>query len=660
MNKIGSHTLVLLFTWLTLVPAAQGQRTNNRWFFGNHGGINFNTVPATRLQNKLTEATEPPYFTSTICDKNGNLLFMTDGTELWNKNQKPVPRTGARWPWFLYDKKLPLFCPAPGNDSIVYLFSTGTGTSPLNNHLVVMTLNTNGDNGNGSIVYPSPLTATNYYQDLSANAAFLLAGTAHCNQRDTWITTVSDNVFKSFLVSPAGISNVPVTSPLPPGTSTNAGFSNIKFSVSGEQALLPMVSEGKILLMDFNNSTGIFSNATFITMPSPEILLDAEFSPSGKKLYAASYIREMEGPEATGVELHNVFQYDLQAADQAAIEASRYQVNQFPDRGGCPRSCFTINRTLQLGPDGRIYVSMRVLSATDLDKTMNVITEPDGAREQCFYLRRGIDIGEVYGFVNISQIRSSSFSLRENAVLVKKKTCLGLPTSFSLIYNGIDSVRWDFGDATSGAANLSTDVAPSHTYSSTGIYAVTAVIYKNCITDTAMVNVSVDPDPIVKIPALLKDTMLCVGANWTIDASIRGAETYQWENGLIYPTRVIEEEGTYSLKAYNACSSDNKNFTVTFKECPCDVFVPSAFTPNNDGKNDRFAVATECTATDFNFAVFNRYGNKVFATRTAGAGWNGKMGVYDAPADVYVWVLQYRDPNNRTPVTKKGTVTLIR
>jgi gliding motility-associated-like protein len=538
----------------------------------------------------------------------------------------------------------------------------GKGTSPNSNKLVSLTINVAANFKTGAIVYPPPPVGENYYTVHASNALKLLAGTAHCNQKDTWITTIANGSLQSFLVTPAGISAAPVISPI--GASiqmSNSDFTNIRFSANGEKFVIPDIAQNRMLVYDFNNLTGVFSNEQILRLPAGQNLTDMELSVDGTKLYYSSYVVETDGPDVTGVLLYDIYQLDLEAGNATAIENSKFLMNSYPDRGGCTRNnCYDLNRTLTAAPDGKIYVSMRDVGGLELDKKMNVIEFPNKLKIDASYRRNYIDMGLKYRFINVSYIRSGSFSSKENGIQVKKKLCFGLPSEFSLLFTKIDSVKWEFGDPASGTANYSTDFTPQHTYPAVGLYTVKAIIYKNCLTDTATSIISIDPDPIVHIPAFIKDTIACTGNTLFLDAANPAATSYEWSDGLIYSYREIDKPGDFMVKAYNACSNDQRSFTVTFHECPCDIFTPSAFTPNNDGLNDDFKPLTKCYAKDFQFKVFNRYGNIVFTSSELNKGWNGKYKSIPAPAGVYVWMLQYINPNSKQLMRKQGTVTLIR
>jgi hypothetical protein len=171
--------------------------------FGNHAGINFNTIPPTAIDSTSVTNEDPypiphflnNYYTASICDSNGNLLFYTDGVKVWDKRNSIIERYLGRWPWSLYT--IPLVCPYPGNDSLYYLFGVSKGSYA--NRLQYLTINMKGNGGFGEIVYPMPSTLNNYFKVLLTNASVLLAGTTHCNGKDAWIVSYSGDSFIVFL-----------------------------------------------------------------------------------------------------------------------------------------------------------------------------------------------------------------------------------------------------------------------------------------------------------------------------------------------------------------------------------------------------------------------------------------------------------------------------
>lgn len=90
-----------------------------------------------------------------------------------------------------------------------------------------------------------------------------------------------------------------------------------------------------------------------------------------------------------------------------------------------------------------------------------------------------------------------------------------------------------------------------------------------------------------------------------------------------------------------------------------DIYVPTGFSPNNDGKNDKFTPFPVGMKSYTYFRVFNRWGQLVFSTTKLNDGWDGRFGGTEQPGGVYVWMIEGLTKDNRV-ITKKGTVMLIR
>jgi gliding motility-associated-like protein len=118
--------------------------------------------------------------------------------------------------------------------------------------------------------------------------------------------------------------------------------------------------------------------------------------------------------------------------------------------------------------------------------------------------------------------------------------------------------------------------------------------------------------------------------------------------------------GTITDTTYNYCTkTDSVYLEVVEVECgPPYIFVPNAFTPNNDGENDELFVRGR-NITKMYFAVFNRWGQKVFETNDINIGWNGYFNGMKADPGVFDYYLEYEcEPNKQQFL--KGNVTLIR
>ncbi len=90
-----------------------------------------------------------------------------------------------------------------------------------------------------------------------------------------------------------------------------------------------------------------------------------------------------------------------------------------------------------------------------------------------------------------------------------------------------------------------------------------------------------------------------------------------------------------------------------------DIYMPTAFSPNNDGRNDRFVPIPVGIKSLNYFRVYNRWGQLLFSTNRLHDGWDGKIGGIKQGSGVYVWMIEAITNNDRV-ITKKGTVSIIR
>ncbi|MEO8771176.1 MAG: gliding motility-associated C-terminal domain-containing protein [Ferruginibacter sp.] len=88
-------------------------------------------------------------------------------------------------------------------------------------------------------------------------------------------------------------------------------------------------------------------------------------------------------------------------------------------------------------------------------------------------------------------------------------------------------------------------------------------------------------------------------------------------------------------------------------------YVPSAFTPNGDTRNDVFKPKLPGGCSLEYFTVYNRWGQKIFSTSVPGVGWDGKLKGMDQSPGTYVWLCRYRFGNGAA-INEKGSFIIIR
>jgi gliding motility-associated-like protein len=101
--------------------------------------------------------------------------------------------------------------------------------------------------------------------------------------------------------------------------------------------------------------------------------------------------------------------------------------------------------------------------------------------------------------------------------------------------------------------------------------------------------------------------------------------------------------------------------TVTVKifKTGADIFMPSAFTPNSDGRNDVIRPVMAGIAQLVFFRVYNRWGQLVFSTSEVHKGWDGMIGGAKQSSQNFVYMVQAVDYTGKT-IVKRGSFVLIR
>lgn len=245
-----------------------------------------------------------------------------------------------------------------------------------------------------------------------------------------------------------------------------------------------------------------------------------------------------------------------------------------------------------------------------------------------------------------------------------ENVCLGTATPFHGI-NATPSVpirqwHWEMGNDTTLLQQN-----PVYQYADTGYYP--ARLYA----------VSVDgcQSPVADVPVTVTAVYAQAGAD-TIVANGQPLQLQsQWgDDRLQYnwspatglnnpyipnPVAVLHKDQTYrlTLTSPEGCR-DEDIIHVKVYEGP-EFYVPNAFTPNNDGRNDVFhVIAAGVPKLDF-FCIWNRWGQEVYRSADLPGGWDGSWQGKPAPSGTYVWMVQGVDYTGRR-FSRKGTVTLIR
>lgn len=178
-----------------------------------------------------------------------------------------------------------------------------------------------------------------------------------------------------------------------------------------------------------------------------------------------------------------------------------------------------------------------------------------------------------------------------------------------------------------------------------------------------VVTVTVIPSPNVK--AQKSNDIDCAVTTSQLNAS--GAQVYLWtpEEGLDNPSTPSPVASIDSTTTYIVQGSDENGCfafdTITVKVTATGhnrFVVPSAFSPNGDGRNDCFGIKRWGDVKVEEFSIYNRWGGRLFTTRNPSDCWDGTFNGTPQPAGGYVYVIKAWSFCGE--ITRKGIVTLVR
>ena len=189
-----------------------------------------------------------------------------------------------------------------------------------------------------------------------------------------------------------------------------------------------------------------------------------------------------------------------------------------------------------------------------------------------------------------------------------------------------------------------------------GTYAVTTTSRDGCkASDTVHITTTL-PSPGNFLPA---DTLLCRYSKIDL-RPVKEFKSYSWNNNVMAKTTTVSTTGLYWLEVTdsNGCKGRD-TILVNPKDCLNGFFIPSAFTPNNDGKNDEFKPMLFGNAVRYDLTIYNRWGQLIFQSTELLKGWNGQLNGKLADTGGYIWICKYQI-EGESPKIEKGTVMLIR
>ncbi len=680
---------LLLFT-----VSGFGQPETSVWYFGEHAGIDFRSGAAVPITGSITTSEG----TAVACDQNGQLLFYTDGITVFNRHHR-IMANGTALKGHTSSMQSALIIPAVGDPSRYYLFTAPAQEKPGGVYYNIV--NMNGDDGNGAVEEKNVLLF-----DLATEK---ITAAKHCNGKDIWVLTrpYNTSAYYAYLVTDEGVNTNPVVSYGSDISGRKSYCGILKLSPDGSR-LVSVNDIVSIELSDFDNSTGIISNTFDLSNQQLGIGFGAEFSTDSRLLYISRPIGESTF----------VMQFDITLGSAAAINASAEIIAQSNTKGEAwgalqmgPDGYLYVTTTDYYG--GGFWI--------DQKHKLSFIQLPSVKGKGCRFKYRSFELnnnprGGFPNFMqsyfdkgfsahNICQTLTVNFKYKRPANTVAVEWEFGDPASGGNNYSFVDEPQHvysapgnysvmlirtnkcgvrdtvfqlvpvydfipDLGNDTvlCEGSNMILSAGPpgvkyywqdepdSHQQyfvTRQGKYSV-ETIAGTCIQHDTIDIIYNQSSPVLLGP----DIKLCAGDKWEYTINPEPGMQYKWENSSTDLSRSISVPGKYYLTTSGICGDFTD--TVQLIKGICDVWLPNAFTPNGDGRNDIYRVAGADNSKSFQMEIFNRWGNRVFVSDSNEKGWNGLQNGREAPAGSYICMIKFIHAETGESKILKGTFILIR
>jgi gliding motility-associated-like protein len=273
--------------------------------------------------------------------------------------------------------------------------------------------------------------------------------------------------------------------------------------------------------------------------------------------------------------------------------------------------------------------------------------------------------------INFVNVPYPSASIRPDSSTI----CYGRSATLTATINTGTSYNWSNASTLSHTGSGAVTTLPQVINATASPVGTTSYIFS--VTNAGCPNTFKDTFVVMVKPRIIvfagNDTSIVANQPLQLEATVNdpAANNFTWSPGtglsssIVYnPVATLGAEMgdyiTYVVRATNTegCYGEDDIRVTIFKTGP-DIFVPSGFTPNNDGLNDKiYPICVGITKLEY-FRVFNRWGQLVFQTSRIGEGWDGRVRGQIQDTNNYVYMVQGTDYSGRV-IFKKGNIMLIR
>ena len=708
--------LPVLLSFLLLLLQCEGQQYNT-WYFGGTAGISFNAggpaLPYT-LTDGINTASEG---NASISDASGKILFYTNGETVYNRTHQ-VMLNGNNLLGHQSAVQSSLIIPMPNNDSIYYIFTADAIENNFANGYRYSIVNIKHDAGKGEVVTKNVLLNSSCTERLTAVRhangidVWIVGNERSSNTFKAWLLTCNG------LQTTPTVSNSGTVLNLHPAQ--NLGM--MKVSPDGKQLCQThfpdfdgLFPENFFQLFDFNTASGLLSNPKTITV-SNTYYHSLEFSPDSRLLYVTKVfdtIMDQFEPKLASAALITASRinllavsgiYGIQTGPDEKIYLNSYRstlsVITYPNIKG--PGCTVEKDKINLGNANGILGLPSAINDGPTDPYNNfdftIIDSCNGVVQFTGFTNMGGALqwqwdfgdGNTSTLQNPQHTFTTSKQIYTVKLTVKSLTACGFiektksiapgggfaKSDFDIVSkcdsgyvrfmnksiifpdDGTVQYIWNFGDG-----NTSTQKNPVYSYAGPGLYTVKLKIKTRiaCLDDSVSKNLDLQQLAIQASPDQTID------AGQSVQLFVTGGGTgFQWSPvqgldnpNISNPVARPQEDVTYVVTVTNDAGCKDVD-SVFIHVNPIDgIYMPTGFTPGNDGLNDNIRPVMGLQYTLEEFSIFNRWGQKVFSTSEYGKGWDGKLGGRLQSNGIYIWVIKATDPLKKK-IEMKGTLALIR
>lgn len=509
-------------------------QNGSHWRFGQSAGVVFSGGTATGVVGSAMQSVEG---CATQSDAAGNLLFYTNGSTIWNRNNQ-VMQDGSGLLGEESASQSALIVPRPGVANQYYVITISASANTAAFSVVDMSL----DGGNGGVLTANKNTL------FAFDVLPKITGTRHCNGNQFWI--ILQNAlgpgFSAYLVTTTSISNVPVNSSV--GFSANGNVGGyMKMSPNGRQLFTCLNNNtGNLMgLFNFNNTTGQITLNTLLPTSGGEY--GASFSPDNRRLYVSA-----SRDSVNSLVRNELYQFNMMAANIGQSKQLIYSELDTARKIGA----------LQLGLDKRIYMVQR------FKDRLHAILQPNELGAACNFQDSVIFLPNSTGRLGLPNFMDHIFNDGVQARFSFTAGCVNAPINFTdSSYVGVTSRNWNFDLTGIGSPGTSTQTNPTHTFVTGGIYTIRLIVNDGCgSSDTLDRQVNISSSIPVDIGA--DSTRICVGTPLTLSTTQVG--TYDWQfgqpnnfvsNGNTSASQSVNNSGWYKLVVNSAgCTGADSAF----------------------------------------------------------------------------------------------------